>query len=211
GLGDLVVSNTTVTWTLYMTNGTPDDTGYAYEQGVDTIYINGPWANWNWGTPGSMPSTQIMNEVGSSDYYTNSWVFPRGSSIYVTYKYSLDCGDNENGQNTNHIREIRNYGPAYSFPQDVWSLTVLYPGSGDPYPLDGLAPTNIIEPDFGYLTIGAPSGGSFPITWLGRPAVMLQNASSLSGSWNTLSATDATESTNWPNAGGAQYFRLIEQ
>jgi hypothetical protein len=218
GLGDLVVSNTTVTWTLYMTNGTPttftNSSGgpYYFTKGTDTIYVNGPWANWDWGNPISpMPADQQMNEVGTSDYYTNSWLFPRGSSIYVTYKYSVDSVDDENGTGTNHIREIRNYGPAYSFPQDVWSLTVLYPGSGDPYPLDGLSPTNIVEPDFGHLTIGAPSGGKFPITWLGRPAVMLQNSSSLTGTWNSISATDGTESTNWPNAGGTQYFRLIEQ
>jgi hypothetical protein len=151
-----------------------------------------------------------MVEVGASDVYTNSFVFPRGASIYVTYKYSYNGVDDENGANTNHIREIRSYGPTYSFPQDVWSWTVLQPGNGNPYLLKGIAVTNIVEPDFGYLAIGAPTGGNFPITWLGRPAVMLQNASSLLGPWNTIGATDATQATNWPYAGGNQFFRLIK-
>ncbi len=210
GLGDLVVSNTTVTFTLYMTNGTLTELNggtYQYNNQSDSIYVNGPWAGWDWGI--SIPANQQMVEVGASDYYTNSWVFPRGSSVYVTYKYSLDGTDNENAQNTNHIREIRSYGPNYSFPTDVWSYTVLYPGCSTPYPLAGLAVTNFVEPDFGYLTIGALSGGSLPINWLGRPAVQLQNSPDLVN-WNSLGATDATESTNWPNTGGNQFFRLIK-
>jgi hypothetical protein len=78
--------------------------------------------------------------------------------------------------------------------------------------LAGIASTNIVEPDFGYLAIQPLSGGKFPITWLGRPAVLLQNSSSLSGgSWTDNSATDGTQATNWPNAGGNQFFRLMEK
>jgi hypothetical protein len=215
GLGDLVLSPITVTFSLFLTNGTPDDTGYQFIKGTDFPYIAGPWApsagpsGWGWGY-NSMPASQEMVEVGTSDVYTNSFVFPRGASIYVTYKYGYNGVDDENGVNTNHVREIRSYGPTYSFPQDVWSWTVLQPGNGNPYPNPGIASTNIVEPDFGYLAIGAPTGGNFPITWLGRPAVMLQNASSLLGPWNTIGATDATQATNWPNAGGNQFFRLIK-
>jgi hypothetical protein len=214
GLGDLVLSNTTVMFSLYITNGTlststnSDGSNYAFEKGSDSIYVNGPWANWDWGI--SIPGNQQMVEVGDSDLYTNSYVFPRGSSVYVTYKYGLDGIDDENGSNTNHIREIRSYGPTYSFPQDVWSYTILGPGSPTPYPLAGLGPTNIVEPDFGYLAIGALSGGNLPITWLGRPAVLLQSSPDLIN-WTTLGATDATETNSWPYTGGAQYFRLIKQ
>ena len=116
--------------------------------------------------------------------------------------------DNENGQNTNHIRYIRTYATSYAFPQDVWSWSVIQPGNGNPYPNPGLASTNIVEPSFGNLAIGAPSGGMFPITWLGRPAVVLQTQSSLNGVWTDVIGTDGTQSTNIPNSGGNQFFRL---
>jgi hypothetical protein len=213
GLGDLVVSNSIlVTFSIYCTNGTLDDTGYAFQKGVDNIFISGAWLGWpTWGY-NNLPASQQMVEVGSSDVYTNSFAIPRGKSIYMTYKYSLNGVDDENGTGTNHIREIRSCGPTYSFPQDVWSWTVLQPGNGNTYPNPGIASTNIVEPDFGYLAIGALSGGNLPITWLGRPAVMLQSSSSLTGgSWNTLNATDGTQSTNWPNDGGTQFFRLMKE
>lgn len=211
GLGDLTLTNITVTFSVYCTNGTPDDTGYAFEKGSDQIFISGSWLGWpTWGYQ-NLPPDQQMMEVGTSDVYTNSFVVPRGSSIYMNYKYSFNGIDDENGSGTNHVREIRSYGPVYNFPQDVWSWTVLQPGTGNAYPLAGLAVTNIVEPDFGYLTIGAASGGELPVTWLGRPAVVLQNVSSLTtGAWNTLSGTDGTQSTNWPNAGGVQFFRLMK-
>lgn len=223
GLGDLLVSNVSVMFSVVVTNGTPDDTGYAFGSnqgsgpgGQDQIFINGPaltgtgsWGTWDFG---ALPPTQQMIEEGNSDIYTNYFLIPRGTPIYITYKYSFNGEDDENGSGTNHIREIRSFGPAYNFPQDVWSWTVLQPNNGDPYGLAGLAPTNIVEPDFGYLKIGAASGGNVPITWLGRPAVLLQNAPDVtSGAWNTLTGTDATQATNWPNAGQAQFFRLMKQ
>ena len=213
GLGDLVISNNIlVTFSIYCTNGALDNTGYAFQKGVDKFYISGAWLGWpTWGYD-NLPANQQMIEVGDTDVYTNSFVIPRGKSIYMTYKYSLNGVDDENGSGTNHIREIRSYGPTYSFPQDVWSWTVLQPGNGNTYPNPGIASTNIVEPDFGYLAIGGLSGGNLPVTWLGRPAVMLQSSSSLSGgSWNTLGATDGTQSTNWPNDGGTQFFRLIKE
>jgi hypothetical protein len=215
GIGDLVPSNTiAVNFSILCTNGTPDDTGIPFQKGSDTLWINGAWLGWPaWSTIGTglnNPNQQMI-EVGNSDLYTNSFVIPRGTSIYMQYKYSVDGFDDENGFNTNHVREIRSYGPSYSFPQDVWSWTVMQPNNENPYPLAGIASTNIVEPDFGYLQIGAPSGGNLPITWLGRPAVLLQNINSLTGTWNTLSGTDATQSTNWPNGGGHQFFRLMKE
>jgi hypothetical protein len=219
---DFVLSPTTVTFTLYMTNGTVDKNGYAYNPGGnpgDTIWINGDFLNnWNNNTwPGPLsqfPAAQQMVEVGLSDYYTNSFVIPKGNSIYLNYKYAMDSEDDENGFVTNHVREIRSYGPTYAMPQDVWSWTVINTNVGSaPYPNPGLATTNIVEPDFGYLKIGPdpviPFVPTFPITWLGRPGVVLQNSSNLtSGIWHDNNGTDATMSTNWPNTGGKQFFRL---
>lgn len=212
GLGDLTLSNITVTFSILVTNGTEDDTGYAFQKGVDQVFISGAWLGWpTWGYD-NLPASQQMMEVGGSDVYTNSFLIPRGTSIHMIYKYSFNGVDDENGSGTNHIREIRSYGPTYNFPQDVWSWTILQPGDGNTYPLAGLAPTNIVEPDFGYLAIGAPAGGSLPITWLGRPAVVLQNVPSLtSGTWNTVSGTDGTQSNSWPNTGSSQFFRLMKQ
>jgi hypothetical protein len=210
---DLVLAPTTVTFALYMPNGTLDKNGYAFNNTSDTLWINGDFVNWNgnsWPGPvGSFPAAQQMIEVGLSDVYTNSFVIPAGNSIYLNYKYSIDSSDDENGFGTNHVREIRSYGPTYTMPQDVWSWSVLQPGNGNPYPLAGIASTNIVEPDFGYLGVGALVGGKFPITWLGRPGVVLQNNSSLTaGSWNDNTGTDGTQATNWPNAGNNQFFRL---
>jgi hypothetical protein len=199
-----------VTFTIYCPNGTLDETGYGFTKGTDAIYINGDWLGW-WGWGISPPGADQMVEVGNSDVYTNTFTLPYGNSIYVNYKYSFDGLDNENGFSTNHVREVRSYGPNYTMPQDVFSWSVLQPNNGNPYPLAGLAVTNIVEPDFGNLAVSVPSGGKIPITWLGRPGVILQNSSSLPAVWNNNSLSDATMSTNWLNAGGNQFFRLQKE
>ena len=220
---DLVSAPITVTFSIYMPDGTLDDGNnitaapYPFDpEGGDTLWINADFLNnWNndsWPGPvGNFPAAQQMIEVGTSGVYTNSFVVPKGNSIVLTYKYSIDSTDDENGFATNHVREIRSYGPTYAMPQDVWSWSVLQPNNGNPY-VAGLGSTNIIELDFGNLVAGAPSGGNVPITWLGRPAVLLQNSSSLSGGiWNNNNATDGTQSINWPNTGGSQFFRLMKK
>ncbi len=214
GVHDLVYSPITVTFTLYMPNGTIDDVGYPFNAASDTLWINGDFLNWeggSWPGPiGNFPGANQMIEVGTSDYYTNSFVIPAGNSIYLNYKYSIDSQDDENASGTNHIREIRSFGPTYSFPVDSWSWTATQQGTA-PYPNPGITSTNIVEPDFGYLAIQPPSAGELPITWLGRPGVILQNTANLTGSWNSDSGTDATQSTNWPNAGGNEFFRLLKE
>ena len=214
---DLVLSPITVTFTLHMTNGTVDENGYAFNSASDTLWINGGfinnWNNTTWPGPiGSFPAAQQMIEVGTSDYYTNSFVVPRGNSIYLNYKYSIDSEDDENPAGTNHVREIRSYGPTYAMPQDVWSRTVIAAGVG-PYPNPGITSTHIVEPDFGYLNIQPKSGGAYPITWLGRPGVVLQNTANLGGSWQVNAGTDAAQGTNWPSAGNgnSQFFRLMKE
>lgn len=213
---DLLPDPVTVTFTLYMTNGTVDKNGYAFDNQNDTLWINGDFLNnWNgnsWPGPiGSFPSAQQMIEVGTSDYYTNSFVLPRGSSVYLNYKYSIDSSDDENGFQTNHVREVRSYGPDYLIATDRWSWTVVQPGIA-PYPNPGITTTNIVEPDFGYLTIQPQLRGAFPITWLGRPGVVLENATNLtSGGWNINTGSDGTQATNWPNTSNSQFFRLMKK
>jgi hypothetical protein len=73
------------------------------------------------------------------------------------------------------------------------------------------------------LSIGSLSGGKAPISWLGRPGARLQTATNiLSGSWQTIAATDGTNwtigysstngfvsTTNWP-ATNTTFFRIIK-
>ncbi len=218
GVSDLVQSDTAVTFTLHLPDGTPDKGGVPFVKGVDTVYVNGTffaadgslvragtggWWTWNTGFGGSQSSANQLFQVGSSDDYTNTFVMAQGSSLYLTYKYSVDGFDDEHGTGTNHMRLIRSYGPTYTLPVDSWSWTlpnqstIMTPGSN-----------GIVEVDFGYLSAGKPAAGKVPVTWLGRPGVVLQNSSSLTGGWTDNEATDAAMSTNWPNAGSSQFFRL---
>ncbi len=78
------------------------------------------------------PIANYSNRI-SPDVYTNSFLLPAGSGISLTYKYSQDGFDDENGFQTNHIRYVRSIIPVpYSFPEDQWSWTVCPPGT--PYP-----------------------------------------------------------------------------
>jgi|GEM_PF-2498138 len=212
---DLVATPVTVAFTLYMPNGTVDKNGYAFDNTSDSLWINGDFINnWNSGTwPGpsaSFSAAQQMVEVGTSDYYTNSFVIPAGNSIYLSYKYSIDSTDDENGFATNHVREIRTYGTTYTMPVDSWSWSVVKPGIG--YPNAGITSTNVVEPDYGFLNIQPKVGDSFPINWLGRPGVVLLNTASLtSGNWQTNNSTDGNQSANWPSSGSAQFFKLLKK
>ena len=206
-VSDLVQQDTLVTFSVYVPDGTLIYPSGFFTKGIDTIWVSGAWLGWpTWGY-GNLPANQQMFESATPDVYTNSFVVPKGTSLSLTYKYSVDGSDNENGQGTNHIRYIRTYAANYSFPQDSWSLTVCPPGTS--YPNPGITSTNIVEPSFGYLKVGALSAGNVPVTWLGRPGVILQGSSNLSSPvWADYMATDGTQSTNWPATGSVQFFRL---
>ena len=111
------------------------------------------------------------------------------------------------------FRDVRTLGlPNYEFPQDTF--TQQYVENIYSYP----------PRDFGDLTIGAPSGGTVPVQWLGRPGVYLQTISDLSsGAWTDLYDTDGTtwttgsmgpsgfiSLTNYPVSTGATFFRLVK-
>jgi hypothetical protein len=42
----------------------------------------------------------------------------------------------------------------------------------------------------GNLSVGSPVAGKVPVSWLGRPGAHLQSATSVSGPWQDLPATD---------------------
>jgi len=203
---DLVLTPTAVTFSIYLPDGTALANGGTFTKGMDNIAINGAWIPWwSWGV-NAAPAANIMTESEIPDVYTNTLIIPAGTTLALTYKYGVDGLDDENGTGTNHVRYIRNYGPSYVLPQDVWSWSL--PNNAAPYPNPGISSTNIVEPSFGFLAIQPASGSTLPITWLGRPAVVLQSSSSVNGPWVDNLGTDATQGTNWPNAGGNVFFRL---
>ena len=225
---DLIVSPTWVTFALDCPNGTLDNGNSPFVKGYDHLFVNGTFfdknanvvpagtgAYWTWNSlpypGGNGPADCELFESAIPDVYTNSFLLPAGSGISLTYKYSQDGFDDENGFQTNHIRYVRSIVPApYSFPEDQWSWTVCPPGT--PYPNPGISSTNIVEPSFGYLTIGSPDVDHIiPLNWLGRQAVVLQYKSSMNGVWITDDATDGHKSAGWPNAGASTFFRLMKK
>jgi hypothetical protein len=102
--------------------------------------------------------------------------------------------DNENPVYSDHVKYVRDNATPYTMPAAEFGNLYL---------------STLVEPVFGDLKAGPPSGGNIPITWLGCPCATLQTKTSVSsGSWTDLPATDGTSSTNWPNTGGERFFRL---
>jgi hypothetical protein len=197
---DLLQLPTSVTFVLQITNGTPSagDT-IIFDSSINKLYLNGEflgWWSWNTGFGGSEgPQYELTNNPVGSDLYQQTFTIPAGKSLNTIYKYSIDGFDNEAGFGVNHGRYVRTLsGVPYTMPVDRFGT--------NQGPL-------VVEQSFGNLAIGAPSGGTVPITWSGRQCVTLQTRPSLSGGiWTDIGATDGTSSTNWPVGSDAQFFRL---
>ena len=196
---DLLATETPVTFTLLLTNGTVDIDGIVFDKANDKVYINGDflgWWGWNTGFGGSeSPVYEMTNNPVGSDLYQQTFRVARGQSLAITYKYSINGFDDEAAFGLNHVRSIRNVGGApFSMPIDNF--------------LTNSAAIRT-EPAFGNLQVGGASGGMVPITWLGRQCVVLQTRTNLTeGSWVDLPATEATSAANMPATGQAQFFRL---
>jgi hypothetical protein len=164
---------------------------HVFDSANDLVFINGdfvPWASWN---PGSLASYQLANDPPGSLVYTFTKTFLAGQPRLVTYKYAINGADNEAGFSQDHKRYIRSTTGTFAMPLDTFG-------------------TQTVEPKFGNLTITQPTGGAFPVAWLGYPGVSLQTSTSLTGSWSTVANTDNQNSTNWPTSNGNRYFRLIQ-
>jgi hypothetical protein len=181
-----LTNSVTVTFTVNMTNAVgTDSTMWSPSVGV---YINGDFTGWQpWST--ALPQMTETPNNGTSAIYTYTTNFAAGHAVEVMYQYSMNGVQDETPGNVNHVRYIRSYG-TYNFPVDTFG-----------------APTT--EPSFGNLTIGGTANGKVPITWLGRPGVQLQKATSINGPWTTIPGTDAMSATNIAVTGSSQYFRLI--
>jgi len=197
-LCDVLAEDTTVTFSIHVTNGTVALDGHVFDNTIDQVHINGEsllgaWQPWNFLLP-------TLYRVGSSDYYTNTFTIPAGRPRNQKVKYNivdgntLTGGDNEAPQFSDHVQWIRTTNTTYTmapveFGTNYASLRV--------------------QNQYGNLAIGAPSGGNIPVTWLGCPCVTLQTRTNLtSGSWSDLPATESASATNVPAASGQQYFRL---
>jgi hypothetical protein len=217
---DILSADTPVFFSVDMNSAVGTD-AHSFSSG-DSIYVNGQFANWYaWesGTaPAPAPAGYQMIQQGSTTIYTNTIIVPAGTPVAFDYKYGMDPGsayggplDDEAGYLQNHHRVVRSTAlNPYPFATDTF---------GNQY----------AEPFFtsgsrggANLSIGVPSGGTVPVTWLGRPGAHLQVTSALGGSWQDLIATDGTNwtsgyfstnglvsQTNWPSSGNA-FFRVVK-
>jgi hypothetical protein len=193
---------TATTFVLQLTNGTTDVNGVPFVKGNDTVWINGPMINPSWAAWNTTECVEMTNNPIGSDFYQTTIVIAAGSSRAVTFKFGLfdPVGslhgflDNEAPKFSDHVKYIRTDG-------STTTLSVAQFGTN--------FTSALVEPAWGNLKAGAPSGGSVPITWLGGPCVTLQTSPNLTpGSWIDLPATGGKGSTNYPNTGGTKLFRL---
>jgi hypothetical protein len=211
----VVLSSTTITFTINMA-GAVDLFGVPFDPANDVVMVDGnfyqaqgQWQVFNHAADQTVVldyPNNILQSTGTGEVYSLSFTIPAGSPIGVQYKYGIvhNSGnlantnvDNEAPFGANHFRYIRVAGGSYNFPVDIF----------------GLQRTNqaaATEPPFGALAIGSPSGGIFPINWLGLRGVHLQSSTNLL-SWRDETATDGLNSTNWPISNyGTRFFRLIQ-
>ncbi|MGA2656113.1 MAG: hypothetical protein ABSH34_01210 [Verrucomicrobiota bacterium] len=194
---DLLSTDTLVTFSVSMTNAVGTDS-HVFDPTTDGVYMNGYFlgqlsggsAGWlSWSQAG-LAAYQLTN-ASPSLVYSITLDMPKGDSLALTYKYSINGSDNEAASGSNHVRYVRAVGQ-YALPLDQF---------GQPY----------VEPSFGNLKASLSTPGHVLVSWLGRPGVHLQTLSSLgSGAWQDHPETDGLMSTNWPAASGSLFFRLIK-
>lgn len=213
-VSDYLTADTTVYFTVNMTNATTTD-GHVFDPSTDTVVINGNfvaggWAAWD---PISLASQVMMNDPVGSEIYTYSATIPAGALIGVDYKYGViypgqtNSVDNEAAAYQDHYRYVRA------------TATGSYTNSLDTFG------NQYVEPSFGQLTSTSTGTGQVTVSWLGRPGVELQTSADLAGGiWQTNLETDGTNwttgyntinngfmsQTNLPAVGGQQFFRLIQ-
>jgi hypothetical protein len=201
--GDLVPAATEVTFTVDMTGAVGTDS-HVFDPAADSVYINSDflgWPTWNIFLP------QMTNNPVGSPYYAVTLNIPQGNPLQLTYKYSINGADDEAGFAQNHVRFVRTVG-TYTLPTDKFG-------------------NQHVEPSWlTNVTIGKLTGSTVPVSWLGRPGLHLQTATSLNSptSWQDILATDGANwtgggilssnglvtVTNFPATGSAKYFRLIK-
>lgn len=209
-IDDLLTTNILVTFSVDMSNAVEYGSSYTFNPSVDTVYVNGTWVGWAAWNPIALANYELTNTEPSNPnnyIYSGQFLVPKGNSIPITYKYSMDGSDNEAASGDNHVRYVRTTATgAYVFPTDTF---------GNQYD----------EPSFGELTAEPAAAGNLQLTWLGAPNVQVQTSSNLlSGPWvsqpqtsgavssaGTNSVNGLVSTNNWPTTGGNTFFRLIQQ
>jgi hypothetical protein len=220
---DYLTEDAAVFFSVDMNNAGGTD-GHTFNPDVDSVYINGQFADYNgqfgswypWSGPA--PAGYQMFEQGFTMIFTNTIIIPAGTPVGFEYKYGMDYSgyggpiDDEAGFNTNHFRVVRSTAlKPYPMPTDTF---------GNQYgePLFSATSTGGAN-----LNIGNPVSGKVPVSWLGRPGAHLQvNTNLSSGTWKDIFATDGTNwtsgygstngfvsQTNWPASNNA-FFRLVK-
>ncbi|HXR49262.1 MAG TPA: hypothetical protein VN784_17650 [Candidatus Limnocylindrales bacterium] len=216
-----------VTFSVSMTNSsgafvTPVGAVSPFNPATDNVYLNGAfvgWFTWETAQPVTYPAGYQMIRAGSSYVYTNT-IIVNPTTVNLIYKYGTDPGglsggpqDNEAASGQNHSRVVRTLTASpYAMPVDTFGNQY-----NEPYFSAG-------NGGAAQLSVGSASGGTVPVSWLGRPGAHLQTKASLnSGSWVDLWATDGTNwnaghygtnglvsVTNFPTSGGNTFFRVVK-
>lgn len=219
---DFLTVDTLVTFSLNMSNAqsisrTVVDPGVSTNvyppvafDGSQTVYINGDFLDNGWGNPWTpIHLVQMTENPLGSFIYTYTHLVKAGHQLQMHYKYSFDDNgplDDEAPAFQDHSRFIRITATgSYTNALDTF---------GNQY----------VEPSFGKLSVSPASPGMVQLKWLGRPGVYVQTSTNLAGaSWVNHQETDGTNWTagimstngflsvsNWPAAGGNQFFRLVK-
>jgi hypothetical protein len=194
---DFITEDTLVTFTVSMTNAVTTG-NVAFNPTTDNVYLNGDWIPWwAWADPLAPWTPYVLTNGTSGDQlYSGTFLVPKGTTLKLSYLFSINGGNNELPAYVNHIRYVRKLGN-YTMPLDTFG-------------------TRVTEPQLGTVTIGAPSGGNVPVSWVGLPSANLQTATSILGPWMDHPETSAYGSpsgiyaTNYPMSGQAIYFRAVK-
>jgi len=196
-VAEFLTEDTLVTFTVNMTNAITTG-GIPFNPSSDKVYLNGDWLPWwTWSDPLQpyLPY-ELTNGTSGDQLYSATFLVPKGNPLQIVYKFSLNGVDNELPAYVNHTRYVRHQG-SYNMPLDPFG-------------------TQVTESPLGRMTIGAPSGGSIPVSWVGLPSAYLQTATSILGPWTSHPETVAygsvsgIYSTNYPMSGQAIYFRAVK-
>jgi hypothetical protein len=241
---DYLPADTAVQFSVDM-NGAVATNGYAFVPGSDGVYINGMfagatpsdpnskygtsqyWYPWSSGLlPQPAPYGYEMMQVGATTVYTNTIIMPKGTPVALSYQYGMDPGNGTGGPLHDEA------------PVDAVHYRVVRSTKFNPYvmPVDRFTNNPPVEPFFstgnigangslagGNLTVGTPTAGKVPVSWLGRPGAHLQSSTNLlNDPWHNILATDGTNwsagvsstngfvsVTNWPSS-GITLFRLVK-
>lgn len=202
---NFLTEDTLVTFTVNMT-GAVTTAQIPFNPNSHNVFLNGDWIPW-WAWDSLLQPWlpyQLTNNPVGSELYSCTLPVPKGTPLALTYKFSINGSDNELPLYVNHIRYVRTLRN-YEMALDKFG-------------------TQVTEPAFGQLAVGAASGGQVPVSWLGQPGVHLQTKASLStGSWQDLPQTDGSawangytstngfvSVTNYPASAPQTFFRLIQ-